>query len=249
VTTHALAPRRSRPATIEPLDTHRAVETPEGVDLALRVAGPVSRALAWTLDCLIRSAGYTVVGMVCAFLGAVGQGLFFLTLFVGEWFYPVVFEVLRKGATPGKMALGLVVLHQDGSPVGWTASILRNFLRFADFLPVAYGFGIASMLATRDFQRLGDLAAGTVVVHRDAARYGSRVPAAEPEAPPVPLDVDEQRAVIEFAERVGGWTEARARELANVAQPLTGERDAWAIARLVGIANWLVGRRPEGARR
>lgn len=247
--THALAPRRPRPATIEPLDTHRAVETPEGVDLALRVAGPVSRALAWSLDCLIRSLAYLVLTIGLAFLGEVGQGLFFLALFVGEWFYPVVFEVTRNGATPGKMALGLVVLHQDGSPVGWTASILRNFLRFADFLPLAYGFGVVSMLVTRDFQRLGDLAAGTVVVHRDAARYGSHVPPAEPVAPPVPLDTDEQRAVIEFAERVGGWSEPRARELANVAMPLTGERDGWAIARLVGMANWLVGRRAEeGAR-
>lgn len=246
----AAAPRQPWPATTGPLDTYRAVETPEGVDFALRVAGPVPRALAWSLDCLIRFAVYAALGMVFVFLGDVGRGLLFLTLFAGEWFYPVVFEVTRRGATPGKLALGLVVLHQDGSPVGWTASVLRNFLRFADFLPLAYGFGLVSMLATRDFQRLGDLAAGTVVVHRDGPPAGARVPPAEPLPPPLPLDLEEQRAVIEFAERVGGWSEPRARELANVVRRLTGETDGWAIARLVGIANWLVGRRQaEGAER
>lgn len=242
----AVAHRRRQPATSEPLDTHRAVETPEGVDFALPVAGPASRSVAWALDCVIRGLAYSLLSVGFAFAGDAGMGFFFLSVFVGEWFYPVVFEVFANGATPGKMLLRLAVLHQDGSPVGWTASILRNFLRFADFLPVAYGFGLVSMLVTRDFQRLGDLAAGTVVVHRDEVRYGSRVPPAEPLAPPLPLDVDEQRAVIEFAERVSGWSEPRARELAGLAAPLTGETGGWAVARLIGIANWLVGRRAGG---
>lgn len=226
------------------LDTYREVETPEGVEFGLRVAGPAPRALAWTIDCLIRAGAYVVVLIFLAMAGEAGAGLWFLVLFLGEWFYPVLFEVLRHGQTPGKSSLGLTVLHQDGSPVGWTASILRNLVRFADFLPVAYGFGLLSMLASRDFQRLGDLAAGTVVVHREPPPAGTRVPVADPERPPAPLHLDEQRVVIDFAERLSTWSDARADEIATLARPLTGVTGAESVARLTAIANWLLGRRP-----
>src|SRR5207302_4482234 len=142
--------------------------------------------------------------------------------FLGEWFYPVFFEVTRGGATPGKKAMGLVVLEDDGTPVGLTASVIRNLLRFADFLPLAYGFGLASMLATRDFKRLGDLAAGTVVVHRETPAVSSAVPAARPLPPSASLTLDEQHAVVVFAERLPTWTLQRASELASLAMPLTG---------------------------
>lgn len=225
------------------LDTYREVETPEGVEFGLRVAGPAPRALAWGADCLIRGLGYFVLFLVLSILEEAGMGIFLLALFLGEWFYPVLFEVLRHGQTPGKRRYGLMVVHQDGSPVGWTASILRNLVRFADFLPVAYGFGFLSMLASRDFQRLGDLAAATVVVHGEPEPSGSRVPTAEPERPPVPLGLDDQRVVIDFAERLGTWSDARAEELATVAHPLTGATGGASVVRLVGFANWLLGRR------
>lgn len=127
--------------------------------------------------------------------------------------------------------------------------MIRNLVRFADFLPLAYGFGLATMLVDRDFRRLGDLAAGTVVVHRDSVAGGSRVPPAPPLRPPVSLALDEQRAVIEFAERLGSWPEARAAELAGLLAPLTNAAatseaaDTSGVARLVGMANWLLGRR------
>lgn len=225
------------------LDTYRTVETPEGVEFGLRVAGPAPRALAWALDCLIRLGVYFLLLMALAFAGDAGVGAFFLALFLGEWFYPVLFEVLRHGQTPGKRAFDLTVLHQDGSPVGWTASVLRNLVRFADFLPVAYGFGLVTMLASRDFQRLGDLAAGTVVVHREPEAAGTRVPPAEPERPPVPLGLEEQRVVIDFAERLGTWSDARADEIATLARPLTGVTGGASVARLTAFANWLLGRR------
>ena len=227
------------------LDTYRTVETPEGVELGLRVAGPAPRALAWLIDCLVRCGIYFVVLMIVGVLADAAAGVFFLCLFLGEWFYPVLFEVLRHGQTPGKRRLGLTVLQQDGSPVGWTASILRNLVRFADFLPIAYGFGLLSMLVSRDFQRLGDLAAGTIVVHGEPPPSGARVPAATPERPPVPLSLDEQRVVIDFAERLGTWSDARSSEIASLARPLTGTSGSESVRRLTAIANWLLGRRGE----
>ena len=230
------------------LDTYRPVETPEGVEIGLRVAGPVPRLFAAAIDLAVRFGVYFVLTIPASLLGQGGIGLLLVGMFLMEWFYPVVFEVLKGGATPGKRRMGLLVLHRDGTPVGWMASIVRNLLRFADFLPALYGFGIASMLVDRDFRRLGDLAAGTVVVHREPDLLGHRVPGGPPLRPPAPLDLDEQRAILDFAERLGTWSEARAAELAGLAAPLTGipsrEGDVEGVKRLLGFANWLLGRRP-----
>lgn len=225
------------------LDTYRPVETPEGVEIGLRVAGPVPRLFAAAIDGVIRAVVYVVLAIPAGLLGNGGVGLMLVGMFLTEWFYPVLFEVLRGGATPGKRQMGLLVLHRDGTPVGWTASIVRNLVRFADFLPIAYGFGLAAMLIDRDFRRLGDLAAGTVVVHADTEMVGARVPTGPPLRPPASLDLEEQRAVLDFAARLGTWSEARSAELAGIAAPLTGASGTEGVRRLLGIANWLLGRR------
>lgn len=227
------------------IDTYRPIETPEGVELRLRVAGPPARGVAWTIDLLLRTVGYAVLGIPAAALGRAGAGVMFLVLFLGEWFYPTLFEVYAGGATPGKKLVGLAVVHDDGTPVGWSAALLRNLLRFADFLPVAYGFGLVTMLVHPRFKRLGDMAAGTVVVYDERTERALRAVDAAPEPPPVPLDPEEQRAVVAFAERMPLWGPARAEELASLAAPLVGARGPAAVARLAGIANWLVGRRGE----
>lgn len=229
------------------LDTYRPVETPEGVEIGLRVAGPVPRLFAAAIDFVVRLVVYFLLMIPVGLLGEGGYGLLFVAMFLMEWFYPVLFEVRRGGATPGKRRMSLLVLHRDGTPVGWMASIVRNLLRFADFLPAAYGFGIASMLIDRDFRRLGDLAAGTVVVHREPDLVGHRVPTGPALRPAASLDLDEQRAILDFAERLGTWSEARAAELAGLAAPLTGvprnEGGIEGVKRLLGMANWLLGRR------
>jgi uncharacterized RDD family membrane protein YckC len=225
------------------IDTYRAIETPEGVELRLRVAGPPARAAAWGIDMVLRTFVVAVLAVPLAALGRAGVGILLLVLFVGEWFYPVLFEVWAGGATPGKKLVGLTVVHDDGTPVGWSASLIRNLLRVADFLPAAYGFGIATMLVHPEFKRLGDLAAGTVVVYEERSEWALRTVDALPEPPPVPLDPDEQRAVIAFAERMPLWGRARAAELASLAAPLVGVRGRPAVDRLAGIASWLVGRR------
>ena len=107
------------------LDTVRSYETPEGIALELRLAGPVVRALAWIIDLGIRVALYLALIYGLALFGGVGTGLMLIGLFLIEWFYPTLFEVLR-GATPGKQAMGLTVIHDNGTPLGWAAGLIRN---------------------------------------------------------------------------------------------------------------------------
>ena len=184
------------------LDTGRRIATPEGIELSLRLAGPVPRALAWTMDLMIRLAILLVASLALSQLGNFGAGLFFLGWFMLEWLFPAWCEVAWGGATPGKKAMGLVVLHDDGTPVRWPAALTRNLLRAIDFLPLCYGFGLVAMLANRDFKRLGDLVAGTVVAYREEKLRGFRIPPAPPLAPPAALTLAEQRAVLDFEDAV-----------------------------------------------
>jgi len=226
------------------LDTIRTVETPEGMELELRVAGPAVRALAWLIDLLIRLVLFAALAGVLGLLGAAGVGLLLILYFLLEWGYPVLFEVYRGGVTPGKAALGLRVLQDDGSPVGWGASTVRNLLRAADFLPLLYGFGLIACCLTRDFKRLGDLAAGTVVVHRDPPSAPARAAASVPPLPPPqPLTPAEQRALVELTERAQWLSPERREELAELAQPLTGASGGPGWQRLQQYAGWLLGQR------
>ena len=227
------------------LDTLTSAETPEGIALALRPAGVVARAGAFAIDLLIRGALMLVVSMVLAPLGRFGSGLALILWFALEWFYPVLFELLPSGATPGKRALGLRVTMDSGLPITPAASLLRNLLRTADFLPFAYGLGLATVLMRSDFKRLGDIAAGTIVVHVQRATLHGTLPEAAPVAPAQTLSPRAQAAVIAWAGRSTRITEARLAELAQLAAPVTGvnatSRDA--VLRLLSVANWLMGKR------
>ena len=226
------------------LDTARRIGTPEGIELELRLAGPVPRAGAWALDFALRLGILLLASMVLGVLGGFGKGVFLLTWFFLEWLFPAWCEVNWGGATPGKKALRLVVLHDDGTPVRWPAALARNLLRAIDFLPFFYGIGLVTMLMNRDFKRLGDLVAGTIVVYQEAKPRRFQVPDAPPLAPAVALTLPEQRAILDFAERAPGLTEERAEELAAIPRGLVGRLEGRAAAeRLVRIANFLVGRR------
>lgn len=223
------------------LDTLREVQTPEGIDLHLPVAGLMPRIFAWLIDALIRSGIYLALAVVLRF-GKTGLGVFLLLTFIIEWFYPVLFEVLRGGQTPGKRAYGLAVLNDDGTPVRWSGSLIRNLLRVADFLPILYGFGIVSILLNRDFKRLGDLAAGTLVVYQETRLIRHQPPQVDMVRPPFPLTLEEQQAIIAFAERSDTLTAERNEELARLTGPLV-EGAAQPVARLYGMARWLTGGR------
>jgi len=226
------------------LDTTRRVSTPEGIELTLVLAGPVPRALAWATDFLLRAMVVIGAVMIAGYFGGAGWGLAAIVAFFVEWLAPAWFEVRWNGQTPGKRALGIAVVHDDGTPVRWGPSLTRNLLRAVDFMPFFYGLGLVSMLANRDFKRLGDLAAGTVVVYAPGRPVARALPEAPPIAPPVPLSLEEQRVVLELAERSPSLTAERLEELAGLAAPITGAPDgAASAARLLGMANHLAGRR------
>ena len=115
-------------------------------------------------------------------------------------------------------------------------------LRVVDALPGVYGVGLASTLIDPHARRLGDIVAGTMVIHANEMPAGQQAPTAAALPLPVVLAADEQAALVEFAERSGQLTMQRQEELANLLAPLTGRRDTAGIAQLVAHANWLLGR-------
>ena len=152
------------------------IQTPENVAFGYQVAGIGSRFLATLLDTLliillqiivilvfvlVLSAfdllGKTIAAWVYAVLGIVG--------FIFFWGYYIFFEMLWNGQTPGKRWVGLRVIRTDGTPITLSESFIRNLTRLVDFLPAMYGIGIISMFLDKQSRRLGDLAAGTLVVH------------------------------------------------------------------------------------
>jgi uncharacterized RDD family membrane protein YckC len=224
------------------IDTIHAVQTPEGVDLALRVAGPVPRALAWGVDFLLQGGIAIALQIALGAFAGFGLGLYLIGLFALLWFYPVLFEVRAHGQTPGKRMMGLRVVQENGTPVGWSASVLRNFLLVADFLPLFYLAGLVAMISDASFRRLGDLAAGTLVVYADAPRARvTPIPDVTPVAPPFPLTLEEQAAVIAFAERASSLSAERVAELSEIPRSLTAGDDP--RASLIAQAAWLVGRK------
>lgn len=226
------------------LDTLRSITTPELIEVQLRPAGLLPRVLAWSIDMVIRGGIFIAVSIPLGVFGGFGSGILALLFFFLEWFYPVLFEVLLQGATPGKRALGLAVVSDDGTPVGWGKSMTRNLLRTADFLPALYGFGIVSVLVHKEFRRLGDIVAGTLVIYRDSHPALPALAAAEPLASATPLDRDTQRALVGFAERARGLTPARCDELAALVPHLArAENGPQGVARLLALANHLIGRR------
>jgi len=210
----------------------------------LRPAGVTSRSYAFLIDALLRGAVLIAASSVLSAMSQFGTGLFLVLLFAVEWLYPVLFELLPGAATPGKRALGLQVLMDTGLPVTPAASMTRNLLRAADFLPFGFAAGLASMMLRSDFKRLGDIVAGTLVVHRERVRRHGALPAATALAPPRPLSRPQQVAVLRLAGRSAHLTLERLDELAVRAQsvlPAPVGETARPGARLLALAQWLAG--------
>ena len=225
------------------LDSVNTVQTPEGVDIHLKVAGIWPRSVAWIIDLLIRGALYALLAVLAGQLGDFGTGLMLIGFFLMEWFYPVLFEVLNRGMTPGKKHLNIQVLNSDGTPVGWSSSLLRNILRTVDFLPFFYGAGFISMLMNDRFQRLGDLAADTIVVYYNNSSALTSIPEKPASKPAFDLNLKEQQAIIRYAERSRQLSDARLNELAEILDPLDVPEHNMSKDKLLGIANGLAGRK------
>jgi uncharacterized RDD family membrane protein YckC len=201
------------------------IATPEGVELELVLAGLASRFIAELFDALILGAVLVAMVILAALAGG-GAGALILVVALGGFLlitvvYHVAFEVLARGRTPGKRWAGLRVVLEGGGPVDLRASLVRNLIRLIEGLALLYVPAIIAVLATRRNQRLGDLAAGTLVI-----REPGRVAAAS--APPASwiattaagwdvtaITADELVAIRSFLARREQFTPASRRGLAH----------------------------------
>lgn len=225
------------------ISTQIAVETPENIDLYAEPAGIIVRSLAYVIDLLIRGLVMVVCSLVLSFTGYGGRGILLIVWFLVTWFYTVIFEVEFRGQTPGKKKMGIAVVNDDLTPVSWGTSIIRNFMRFADALPFGYCFGVISMVTSTHFRRLGDLAAGTLVIYRSKEKAAVELPAARAHPSPVFLEREDQIAIVGFTQRHKQLSDARQRELANILAPVLPVDEARRVDYLRGIGRWLVGER------
>ena len=165
------------------------IDTPEQVALEFSLATVGSRFLAVAVDTLIQVAAglalFVAVGLAAwlsggAFAAARPWVVSLLVLggFVLYYAYFAVFETVWNGQTPGKRLVGLRVIHASGRPMTAWEAILRNVVRVADQMPAIYAIGIVSVFLTERSQRLGDLAAGTVVVHERLVQASFEEPSA-----------------------------------------------------------------------
>lgn len=216
-----------------------SIETPEGILLQLTPAGIVPRLFAWGVDFVVRAIIVLAVLLASLLFGQAGMGVFLVVYFVVAWLYPVIFEVWREGQTIGKRLFDIQVCMDNGMPVGVQASMIRNLLIVADFLPIMFGVGIISMLFSANSKRLGDHIAGTLVVYcakEQSLPLQLTVPAL---MPPTVLNLDEQRAVLAFAERFDSLPKERADELAQLLKPLCRTNNP--TQEILGFAQSIIG--------
>lgn len=218
-------------------------QTPEGVALSLMPAGVLPRMGAWLLDLAIRMAILLALSVVFRVFGATGQGLLLIGYFLIDWFYAVLFEVFYQGQTIGKKQFGIKVCQDDGTPIRWQSSMIRNLLRVADFLPFAFFSAMLSMLFHPASKRLGDIVAGTLVVYVPTLQDTYHIVEHQPIELPIPLQLDEQQAVLAFAERSDELPPERRQELAQILRPITSNTSHQEMTQtLIGYANTIIGR-------
>lgn len=171
------------------LDTHIEIVTPENIAFHYRVAGPFRRLPAFLIDLAIRLV-VAVAGFLLAIflfgaadLDELGMGLTLLLWFSLAWFYGGLFEAFWNGQTPGKRVMRIRVVSVEGQPITPLQAVLRNILREVDAQPLwLYQVGLLAAMSNQRFQRLGDLACGTMVVVEEPRRLQGLVRSGEPEA-------------------------------------------------------------------
>ncbi len=151
------------------------IDTPELVSIEMPLAGIGSRFIALLVDYLIWFAGLLVLVLASSvILPAIhafnrisetwAEALVIFTFFLLNWGYFTLFEAFWNGRTPGKRVARIRVIQRSGRAIGLFESMARNLVRYVDQLPFFYGVGVIAMFVTKQHQRLGDLAAGTLVV-------------------------------------------------------------------------------------
>ncbi len=167
------------------LDHEYNVDTPENVTFAYDVAGIGNRFIAALIDSVLILLALSLLNLIIfvsisliespaidlpasddapGWISGLLIALYILVNFVIFWGYYVLFEYLWNGQTPGKRVVKIRVLRTDGNPAGFIESVIRNLVRVVDFLPSGYGLGLVIMFFNKEARRLGDFAAGTLVV-------------------------------------------------------------------------------------
>ena len=160
---------------MDPNSDQLSIETPELVDIEMPLAGIGSRFIAVLVDTLIWFAGlfllFLIFWAISPAMEAFSQvsyqwqvAIWVFVLFLFNWGYFTLFEAFNNGRTPGKRIARIRVIQRSGRPIGLFESMARNFIRYIDQIPFFYAVGVITMFVTRQHQRLGDLAAGTLVV-------------------------------------------------------------------------------------
>ncbi|MGH9599471.1 MAG: RDD family protein [Terracidiphilus sp.] len=168
-----LSPNRLSPDRID--SDQLNIDTPELVSIEMPLAGIGSRFIALLVDYLIWCAGAFVLGLLfVAIVGSIGAfsrisaqwvvAIAIMLVFLVNWGYFTLFEAFWNGRTPGKRVARIRVIQRSGRAIGIFESMARNLVRFVDQFPGFYAVGVIAMFVTKQHQRLGDLAAGTLVV-------------------------------------------------------------------------------------
>lgn len=160
------------------------IHTPENVTFEFELAGVASRGAAWAIDMVVMVALMGLASMVLqslmTSLGGLAMAAMMVALFLVQWGYAALMEWHFGGRTIGKMVFRLRTLRDDGLPITFVQSVVRNLVRVVDLLPGIYLVGGVTSLLDPHSRRLGDIAAGTMVVHeRRAPMPSAVVPASE----------------------------------------------------------------------
>jgi len=152
-----------------------SIDTPELVSIEMSLAGIGSRFIAVLIDTLIWGVALLIVTFVLILvmpaIRAFGRlsaqwtvALYTFLIFLFNWGYFTLFEAFWNGQTPGKRVAKIRVIQRSGRAIGLFESMARNFIRYVDQFPFFYAVGVIAVFASKQHQRLGDLAAGTLVV-------------------------------------------------------------------------------------
>ena len=222
---------------MEPLiDNVARSETPLGVEISLHPAGLPVRGLAFFIDLIVRITLVSCVLYVMSYFGEIGGGISLITIFFVDWFYFVLWDVLNNGKSLGKMAMQIRTVQEDGTSINLGRSMIRTILLVVDFLPVLWVGGIVSIACTKRFSRLGDLAAGTMVVHDSPTERQETKYVVSPKKINVRLVPEERSNFLAFQDRLETFSPERQIELSEVLFPLTQQRGYASVSEVLKIA-------------
>lgn len=218
--------------------TGLSVDSATGIDVSLAVAGPGARSYAFVIDWHVRIVLALSWYVVTAVLyngrlslappeggpGARWFGVVLVPALCIYFLYHHVVELLMRGSTPGKRMAGVRIVARDGGVPGAGALLIRNVFRLVDSLPMFYGVGLITVMLSRENLRIGDMAAGTVLVFE---RADARLPDATVDAGGAgPLDATGVELVSELLERWSTLTPAARARLAGALLSRYGDAPA-----------------------